>query len=135
MKTQRGKILLVVLGMCCTLIFGMPVQASVGGYDDEISPQYVTLNRVTANLTISDGKAVCTGGIYLKSKKSCSIVLELQKKSGGSWRTIKTATENRTQSGLFKKSWSISKGASYRLKVTGKCGSDKEIQYSSTKSY
>ncbi len=138
MKVKRGKILLVALGLCCTLIFGMPVQASeenVGDYG-EITPMYVNIKSVAPIITISGGKAACTGKISVTSGKSCSIAITLQKKSGGSWINVKkwgavTGTTSCSVSG----SYSVSKGSTYRVKAVGKCGTESHTQYSSTKSY
>ena len=82
MKTKRVKYLMVTLGMSFALMSWIPVQASEPediGHEEEISPQYVTLDRVNANLSISGGNANCTGSIILKSKKACSVTIALQK--------------------------------------------------------
>lgn len=138
MRTQKGKILLVALGMCCAMVFGVPVKASgevSNNYDEEITLQYVNLRNVTASLSISNGTATCNSKLTMQTNKSCSITMTLQKKSGSSWENIKTWSKSGTGDLALKESRSVPKGETYRVKATGTCGSESETRYSSVISY
>lgn len=67
--------------------------ASVG---EEIIPFYVYTDNLTANLAIdSDGDATCRGIVTPKdSSYSCSITVQLKRKSGSTWTTIATWSDS-----------------------------------------
>lgn len=138
MITQKGKVLLVILGMCCMLAIGMPVEAREETdiiYDEGITVQYVNISNVIPSFSISGGNAKCSGTIVATYGKSCSVTTTLQRKSGSSWLNVRSWSSSGITTCSTGGTSSVSEGVSYRVKVTGTCGSESSTQYSATKSY
>lgn len=92
MKRPISMLLVALLLACCT---------SVGAYADEetagdITPFYEYAKNVTATLSIdSSGNATCQGRIIPKeSSYSCSITVQLKRKSGSKWTTVATWSDS-----------------------------------------
>lgn len=118
MKRPISMLLVALLLACCT---------SVGAYADEetagdITPFYEYAKNVTAILSIdSSGNATCQGRIIPKeSSYSCSITVQLKRKSGSTWTTV--ATWSDSGKGLSGASAggtrSVSSGYSYKVSVS-----------------
>lgn len=82
-------VLLVFVNMCAYAGVGEEMEAI-------IVPFYVYTDSLTANLTIdSDGDATCRGIVTPKdSSYSCSITVQLKRKSGSTWTTIATWSDS-----------------------------------------
>lgn len=93
--------------------------------EGNINPMYVTLSDAFANLSISDGKAICTAVVKAQKKEKLSITMYLQKKSGTTWTNVKTwekTAEDAINLSLTK-NYTVSKGT-YRVRAIMKAGSE-----------
>lgn len=80
--------------------------------------RYIVLTKFFAELTInSKGYASCTAYAYARTGCSCDVTLELQQKSGTSWKTIKEWTST-GQTIDFSKGLYVTSGHDYRLKIS-----------------
>lgn len=89
---------LALMSLVVLLVF-VNVYASAGAEEETqgiIMPFYVYTDKLTVNLTIdSDGDATCRGIITPKnSSYSCSITVQLKRKSGSTWTTIATWSDS-----------------------------------------
>ncbi|MDO4300607.1 MAG: hypothetical protein Q4D26_04345 [Clostridia bacterium] len=107
----------------------------------EISPKYIAIITPYKNLSISDGKATCYGYTKTQDNYKAKVKVELQKLNS-TWTTIKSWEKTSTSSSAtIDKTYSVTKGYSYRLKTThyalNSSGSvvDSVVKYSSTVSY
>ncbi len=139
MKNQKRKNVVVILGMSCLLVLGMPSHVNAEAdkeYDNEsISVQYVNLGRTDAKISISGRNASCYGKVSSRSGRSCSLTVTLQKKSSTGWTNVKSWSKSATASCEIKANYTLSKKGSYRVKAVGKCEGESRTQYSTTKSY
>ena len=72
-------------------LMALPVAAI--DYSDVVAPLYIGLEDVTADLAISsNGYASCEGSASVRDNYTVTVVVELQQKNG-TWKTIKTWTE------------------------------------------
>lgn len=88
------KLVLIFLVVLLALVY---VSAGAEeGTDGIITPFYVYTDKLTATLTIdSDGDATCRGIITPKNPSySCSITVQLKRKSGSTWTTIATWSDS-----------------------------------------
>lgn len=80
--------------------------------------RYIALTKLEAKLNISStGYASCTAHANLLLGYSCDVTLELQQKSGTSWKTIKewasSGSTNSINEGCY-----VTSGHDYRLKLS-----------------
>ena len=125
------KVLCLVLGLL--LFLGNTVALA----ETRISPKYVNTDIVTANLSISSkGVATCSGTVSPSGKYESTISVNLQKKNGSSWSTIKTWTgSGSTLMGCSASgTYTVSRGT-YRVYVCGYVGTEFFSKYSAEKTY
>ncbi|MFB2020726.1 hypothetical protein ACEVJL_04490 [Pseudoflavonifractor sp. P01025] len=80
--------------------------------------RYIALTKLSAILKINSiGDASCTAYANTRSTYSCDATLELQQKSGGSWKTLKEWTSS-GQLNQFNESFRVTSGYDYRLKIS-----------------
>lgn len=101
---------------------GSTFEADTSDDEDEgIVPYYAAINAHNQDLSISSsGTAVCTGTTTVFSGYKANTVVELQRKSNGAWSTIDSWSATGGTAASVDKSRSVSKGYSYRVKVTHK---------------
>lgn len=102
------------------MAFALLSAAFAATRDDVISPAYLYTQRIKASLSISSGKAVCSGYIRANdSESSISITVTLYKKSGTSWNKVTSwNASKKTQSMQVEKTKQVSQGT-YKVVVTG----------------
>ena len=99
--------------------------------------EYILFNTdtsiLTANLTISSGKASLSGYVKGSSTKyAITGTLSLQQKKNGVWATIKTwPTERGTGSLQSNESFSVTAGQTYRTQYATNVNGEKKTKYSS----
>lgn len=80
--------------------------------------RYIGLSKFYAELTISSkGYTSCTAYVHVLSGYNCDATLELQQKSGTSWKTIKEWASS-GQTNDFSRGLYVTSGHDYRLKVS-----------------
>lgn len=80
--------------------------------------RYTGLTKFYADLTISgNGYASCSAYAHAFLGYSCEATLELQQKSGGSWKTLTEWTSS-GQLNQFNESLRVTNGYDYRLKLS-----------------
>lgn len=129
-KIYKG-VLPVLIAVGTLVQFAVPVSAermtvsetnsliqtqSIG--QESISPYYENLIKINVDLNISNsGYATCIGNVNATIGCTCNVTLELQQKSGSSWRTIKEWTSSGRTNG-FNEHWTLKGGYTYRLKLS-----------------
>ncbi len=121
----------IALTVCsATLLCAMPALAaedktvSANDFEYYVASQqsgdlrYIALTKLDAKLNISStGYASCTAHANVSLGYSCDATLELQQKSGTSWKTIKewasSGSTNRINEGCY-----VISGYDYRLKLS-----------------
>ena len=104
-----------------------------------ITPYWTCINDVLVDFSISN----CTASIYaavtgtVSSATKAEILVELQEKSGSSWKTVASWTGSGTYRASVSTTKSVTKGKTYRLKVTVQVWegnqSEKFVDYSNEK--
>ena len=85
---------------------------------DAAEPYYVGFADMTAHLSISgSGKATCTSVCAARNGYTVDLTIELEQKSGNTWETIRTWSEEGTKIS-FEKSIYVVSGYDYRLKAS-----------------
>lgn len=98
--------------------------------DAEIPERYSVISSGSYNLSISGLTATCYGSLKAQYSTSLKIKLELQKKSSGTYSTIKTWSDSKTGVSItLSGSKTINPLSSYRLKVTFTAGSETVTYY------
>lgn len=83
-----------------------------------VEPRYVGLWELSASLSISDsGKATCGGSCKIRLGYSADLTIELEQRTGSTWETICTWTEDGAKS-FFEKTVYVVSGYDYRLTVS-----------------
>lgn len=106
------------------LITAVPVFAADTVLDekDSLQPMYTHILLLEAGLAVnSSGKATCSGMVQPSSLDyDCYLTVELQKKSGSSWSTIATWTEQDLNGyGAELEEYKYVTQGTYRVKSTG----------------
>lgn len=104
MKRNVGKLCAILLVLCMVVIAA--------------SARYSTISYLNAKLSInSSGYASCSGTCNIEYGYTAEVTLELQQKSGTTWKTIMDWSDSgeniRMNKGQF-----ISKGHDYRVKIS-----------------
>lgn len=132
---KKKKILLVAIGMVLTFTCGITAKANEN-IENNISPYYVYIQNVGYTFNISNaGSATCKGQVVVKTGKTCKVEVKLQKKSGGTWRDVKTWNKSGTSTCSAGGTYVLSKGYSYRLRVKAVCDSETKIENTPEKNY
>ena len=122
----------LLMALCMLLsVFGIAVSASANdGETAGDAPRYTVIASTSYGITISGLKAYCTGALTAQYSTSLNIKLELQKKSSGTYSTIKTWTGSKTGVAMsLEGSKTINPLSDYRLKATFKAGSETVTYY------
>ena len=131
MKKYSFKILSVIMAMIMALSFGSVAFAESGdATDDEINYRYSTIGATAVGFDINGLTAECSAMLNAKYSTSLHIKMELQKKSSGSYSTVKTWTKSATGvTTTLEGSKIINPLSTYRLKVTFTAGSETITRY------
>lgn len=110
------------------------VEAAVN--ENEISPFFTMISKATARLFNSDGTLTLQTEVTAKKTCDMSIVMNLQRKSGSTWTTVKTwsVSEKNVNVLKLKKTYSVPKGT-YILSATVSAGGEKATVTSETRTY
>ena len=110
-------------------IFGISFSAEADTADEEPT-RYSVISANSYNIYISGLKATCSGSLTAQYSTTVKIKLELQKKSGGTYSTIKTWSDSRTGVTIsLDGSKIINPLSDYRLKATFTAGSETVTRY------
>lgn len=111
----------VTLFLCVILVFGVMAPAVLATEDNvAVQPRYFRIGTYSVKLDInSSGKSTC----YCKVKSNTStdsveLTMELQRLKGEDWSTIKTWTGSGTWFATLDKTWYVTSGYEYQLKIT-----------------
>lgn len=128
------KCFLLVCIIWSTLNCSRYVEAAVN--ENEICPFFTTISKATARLENSDGSFTLETQVIAKKTSDLSIVMNLQRKSGTTWTTIKTWSGSKDNANVLKlnKTYSASKGT-YRISATVSAGGEKTTVTSETRTY
>lgn len=117
MRFRRLVTIMLTLSVVASLM-ALPVAAI--DYSDVVAPLYIGLEDVTADLAISsNGYASCEGSASVRDNYTVTVVVELQQKNG-TWKTIKTWTEQGGVDAFVKGSYRVASKYNYRVAATAK---------------
>ena len=98
----------------------------VNRYEAEISPQYVEIDRIIAELAFSENCAQSKVTVKIPSSKASKIVytLVLERKSGSSYSAVKTWSNQTVSVGSngrasIYKEYNVSTKGTYRIRISG----------------
>lgn len=95
---------------------------------------YVNVAYCQANISKSGTNVTCS--VYVSNKKTVStkIIMKLQRKESGSWKTVSTWSKDygKTLSASLQKTISVSKGYTYRTYYTVTAGNENVTGHSGT---
>ena len=131
MKKNLIKIFSVIMALVMALSAGTVAFADTDDSSDtEIVYRFSVIGTNSANFTISGITASCSARLTAQYSTSLKITMDLQKKSSGTYSTVKTWTKsaNGTATGLSG-SKTINPLSTYRLKVTFKAGNETFVTY------
>lgn len=129
-KTSFIQIMTILLSVTAILTSGLILVNAANITDDEISPQYVTINNCMAHIEISGLKANCYASVSSDYSTSLSIVIELQKEKSNGYETIETWSSSAQNDYLaMEKSRYINRLNNYRIKVTIKADRETTVLY------
>ena len=98
--------------------------------ENEEPTRYTVISNTSYAIIIKNLKATCSASLTANYSTTVKIKLELQKKSGGTYSTIKTWQDSRTGTSIgLEGSKVINPLSSYRLKVTFTAGSETVTYY------
>ena len=111
-------------------VAGFNFSAVADDTEDSEPTRYTVISNNTYSINISGLKATCSASLTAKYSTNVSIKLELQKKSGGTYSTIKTWSDSRTGTSIGLVGTKIINPLSdYRLKATFTAGSETVTRY------
>ncbi|MGN1316453.1 MAG: hypothetical protein ACI4VW_05245 [Acutalibacteraceae bacterium] len=129
MKKFLKKVLSIALAALTVFGCSVVTYAQTTSYET-VSPYYVNITSVSAELSISGIKANCTAALKAKSSMNLSIKMELQKEKSSGYETVETWTASKTGTSLsMSESRLINALSDYRLKVTFTAGSETQVLY------
>ncbi len=131
MKKKLIKIMSIIMAMLIALSASTVAFAETDdSTDTEIVYRYTTIGTNTARLSISGITASCSASLTAKYATSLYIKMELQKKSSGTYSTVKTWTKSANSTGTaVTGSRTINPLSTYRLKVTFKADNETVVTY------
>lgn len=130
MKKTSFKILSVILALLMALSIGTTAFAETDDSSDTENTRFSVINSTATLLDIHGITADCSAQLTAKYSTSLHIKMELQKKSNGSYSTVKTWTKSATGIGTtLDGSKVINPLSTYRLKVTYTAGSETHVTY------
>ena len=121
-RSYFKKMLCFALMICSLSVpaasYGTALSRTEAGSGSIVSPRFIAINAFATELSISSGGlATCEGTVTVSSGHTCDATLEMQRKEGSTWRTIKTWTSS-GRANSFNKSYYVVSDYSYRLKLT-----------------
>ena len=133
MKKNLIKILSVFMAILMALSASTVALAeSDDSSDNETGYRFSTIGSAAVAFDISGLKATCSSKLSAKYSTSLYIKMELQKKSSGTYSTIKTWTRSTTGTiTILEGTKTINPLSTYRLKVTFKAGNETFVTYKS----
>ena len=131
MKKTSFKILSVILALLMALSIGTIAFAETDdSSENETNYRFSTIGSTATSFHISGLTANCAAQMTAKYSTSLKIKMELQKKSSGSYSTVKTWSKSATGIGIsLEGSKIINPLSTYRLKVTYTAGSETYVAY------
>lgn len=92
-----------------------------------ITPFYTYTSNISASLTFSGDKAVCSGSVLPTGTYSASVTVTLYKKNGSSWAYVSSWSDSATGGNEAYASGSSTVGSgTYKVTVSGNVGGGKE---------
>ena len=133
MKKNVIKLLSLIMALLMTFSAGTVALAETDdSSDNEIVYRFTTIGATSVGFSISGVTANCSTMLSTKYSTSLYIKMELQKKSSGTYSTVKTWTDSRTGTLLtLSKTKVINPLSTYRLKVTFKADNETFVTYKS----
>ena len=120
---------LALLFMCSTVTMA-PATAKAEELP-EIMPCYTTIDTYSRSIVISGITAHCSAMLTAETSTSLKIVMQLQKKSGSTYSTVKTWTKTGTGTSISdSQSKTISLLYDYRLRVAFTAGKETVVVFS-----
>lgn len=126
------KMIILFFFITLTLSFTHTTYAAVN--TDIIRPLYVTILKANSEIEITNNTASVKTSVTSKKQCKLSITMSLQRKSGTSWKTLKTwtASKENARTLTLSKEYSVNSGT-YRVKATVSAGDESTIITSATK--
>lgn len=96
-------------------ITGMPPAMAASGEPETVMPMYIALTDATPSFSISGGIAYCSARTNVQSGYIAGVIMELQRKEGGSWITVDSRSGTAWGAVSVSQNWYISSSYEYRL--------------------
>lgn len=141
MKRRVSAILVVVcllfsISTVCYAAEESNVHNSMSGGESGIEPYYVNTANIVAGLKIEGMTAHCYSEVFAKKVCYINVILQLQRKEGGSWVNKISWVASETSGGkVMSKSYDLFERGSYRVNVIATVGGEKVTCTSATKTY
>ena len=112
------RIVCVVVALCVAMIFVTSAMAAVP--EQDITPQYTYISKLSAGLTISDATGIsnCVGSCFAPSADSVKLTCKLQRYTGSAWTTVKTWSATAAHSTAITEQYAVYSGYTYRVRIT-----------------
>lgn len=129
-KTLIALMCLMITGSSCNVFATemMPeqLQSISSEAETEISPYFTTIITASGSAKLVDGKIQLYVTVSNRKSADVKITMQLQKKNGGTWSTIKTWNKSYSSKTLVSanESYAGTKGCTYRMKYTVTVGED-----------
>lgn len=111
----------ITLLLSIVLVFGVMSPAALAATGDStVQPLYCRIGTYIIEFDInSSGKSTCYCSVTSDtSTDSVELTMELQRLKDGDWNTIKTWTGSGTWLATLDKTWYVTSGYEYQLKIT-----------------
>ena len=120
-KLNKKKVTIILATVMCLGTATCTFSASEPPTQNEtIAPTNLVILSTTTNLTLGqNGKLTCFGRTIVNPDYVAGVIVELQQNTG-TWGTIKTWSAERQNTATVNEDYTVSKGYSYRLKLTHK---------------
>lgn len=91
-----------------------PVMAAAGE-TETVMPMFTALTDYYSDLYISNGIAYCSASTKVQSGYIAGVIMELQRKEGGSWNTVDSRSGTAWGDVSVSQNWYVSSNYEYRL--------------------
>lgn len=133
---MNKKIIMVMMGLMLTgsscnvfateIMPAVQIEQTLNETGVEISPYFKNIISASGSAKLVDGKIQLYVTVNNRKSSDVKIKMQLQKKSGGTWSTIKTWNKSYSNKSMVSanESYAGSKGCTYRMKYTITVGED-----------
>lgn len=135
MKIRIFALLMASLILCSSnTVYARSYNPVVESTFKSIKPRYVNIVHAISTLSIRGTRATLSANITTRNSVNTRVKMQLQKKSGATWSTVKTWNNSYIRKKFinFEKSYTVIKGGTYRITTVFTTGGESQTSYSSS---